>query len=60
MTSYPDSIGPAFRLISEESVNLARCTIVGNDCEPFVVHVQDKILALIGKLRNVKNAKDVG
>ena len=35
-----------FGFIREEVIDLGGCAIIGNDCEPFVIHVKNKILAL--------------
>ena len=35
-----------FCFIRQEVINLGRCTIVGDDIEPFVIHVKNEILAL--------------
>jgi hypothetical protein len=35
-----------FSFICEEMIDLGGCTIIGNDCEAFIVHVKNEILAL--------------
>ena len=35
-----------FCFVRQEVINLGSCTIVGDDIEPFVIHVEYEILAL--------------
>lgn len=37
---------PTLGLVSKEIVNFAGCSVVCDDSKTFVVHVEDKILAL--------------
>jgi hypothetical protein len=46
-STYPKiSQPPTLCLVGEESVDLASGTVVGDDIEALVIHIQDKILAL--------------
>ena len=39
-----------FGFVVQEIVDLADCTIVGNDRKALIVHVQNQILTLVGEV----------
>lgn len=39
-------VNVTFCFVRQEVINLGGCTIVGDDIEPFVIHIKNKILAL--------------
>ena len=45
--AWPDDAMVTFCLIGKEVVNFGGCTIVGDDNEAFIVHVEDQILTLL-------------